>query len=1534
MKGKNFKFAFICVLTYLVVVSSADAVRINLISGGATVDSIDISSNDVINWNIMEIHNASDITWSKVKISLFAISADSSKPIEKMYLYRCKAYGPLDCITKPTIPEPLEFTSYIDTELSWNDMSERVAATAFPQVGNLLLLAKLRGSREAWTGVFIKIERVRYDEFNIYNYDLEELDFYVKEPGLVEPVKKYIENYYMLPMEWSNGVSLKNVDEVYALAADEGSMSNVPINFRPEIPGSEINSIVNDFYFLFPVNSNGVLNPITLNKNPSFTCGDGVCESDLGESSETCCFDCGCQQGYYCDVADIESPQGGVCRSAAEITLGVTGLFDKKITECQDTTRLNFNAVIRNAPSSIQTPISGALEIEDFALPVECHGSANALQCYTEFTTEFVCGKFRRDIEYKLTLPIEYNNGPNVDTKELVFSTIGSPRKLEYECKCESGYFCDVENQICQPEDSITLTVLDSTQVIYEFDPNKNNTVHITAQIENAPANFTLLSTTYKLKEIGIEDRALPGSSGQLSCTLDEEAEEDNVYNCEFTLTIPNYDHEKEYIIRENEIRFKISYEDVGEHKTKKLSAIFSDILIPPYTCGDGICQSLESSETCCLDCGCEGENVYCDIAKGCKSLDDIGLTVKASPTSFEDCLESHVVKIKGQITAATSGSKEGDGLTGYGIAIEPVSTRANPNVPTDVQLDSYEHLEDGVISDYSISCGEINPVTGSFVCELSIGPFDECKQPITIGPNELQIIISFPDGEDIVSKMLTASFSDITITPVVHPGDGVCEEEQGESAATSCIDCPCEDDPQFGPDYYCDYKSGGGGTCKPKSSVRLVIAKPDRDVYFESCDVENQLEIKAYIQNEPSGTYLQYARAILNGEAVDVYCYSDYPFFGGGGLQPVGGGYGGGLTGWAISITGSCSSCGLRPTPSPGTGTGRTGEGVGSGSTGGLSSSYSNMYTCTLTIPPEPDCEEGKSFVYRGVLQFFITYNNGKNVEAGMLSANLPQIFTNKQPPAGYGYEENVSGAAARYAALEEKIRAIEEMKKRVQNCEPNLLDKALIAGKYAAAASADVIVESVCLIPGVDVICAIPFVKDVGKWAIRAGGTALAKSQEKKCDNLKVQLDKIKADYNAELSQTALQDCIMEVVEAYENGECRSSVNITKYASSPSLLERLLGITGSIINKISGIITGMPVAVEGKPDLTVYLNPGRCQADVISLNVKNVGNADSPATVISIDGKKCYPYTCKRLEETKPVEALSPGEVYNIEIILYDVDVSADVESWDIFTATVDPNNVVEELNEENNVIERCSYEYGQFVGNCPTEPWGVIIPDEGGDEGAGDETTQICSGEPCTTSEECSYYDCCSCIDGICQYKCSEDEYCDDGRCVPVSGEGTSCNNDNECTDANKPVCVLGFCRECRDSSQCDEGERCDAYTFTCVKKPTENGTVDCVEMLKQCYERYSNITEKAGTEMYKNEEKLKQGVLDISENLGEAAEALGVDVEINMTELLRAGIEWLGNLFSGDTSDAEEMVDQDFWEQYYPEATERGPELEVA
>ena len=86
----------------------------------------------------------------------------------------------------------------------------------------------------------------------------------------------------------------------------------------------------------------------------SFTCGDGICESSLGESNSVCCYDCSCANGKYCDTATGGPP--GLCRTMpSESDLDITSYsnvhFDLHNPTAGDIVTLDVE--ITNKPSSL-----------------------------------------------------------------------------------------------------------------------------------------------------------------------------------------------------------------------------------------------------------------------------------------------------------------------------------------------------------------------------------------------------------------------------------------------------------------------------------------------------------------------------------------------------------------------------------------------------------------------------------------------------------------------------------------------------------------------------------------------------------------------------------------------------------------------------------------------------------------------------------------------------------------------------------------------------------------------------------------------------------------------------------------------------------------------------------------------------------------------------------------------------------------------------------------------------------------------------
>jgi hypothetical protein len=66
-------------------------------------------------------------------------------------------------------------------------------------------------------------------------------------------------------------------------------------------------------------------------------CGDGICGAALGETSSTCCADCGCTAGNECrnNACVSLEPEARAAIAAANATIAAAGAEDKNITAAQ-----------------------------------------------------------------------------------------------------------------------------------------------------------------------------------------------------------------------------------------------------------------------------------------------------------------------------------------------------------------------------------------------------------------------------------------------------------------------------------------------------------------------------------------------------------------------------------------------------------------------------------------------------------------------------------------------------------------------------------------------------------------------------------------------------------------------------------------------------------------------------------------------------------------------------------------------------------------------------------------------------------------------------------------------------------------------------------------------------------------------------------------------------------------------------------------------------------------------------------------------
>ncbi len=829
-------------VSYLVFsLTLVSATNVNIIFNNQVQGTATYSQEDHVNMKISPKHEASDITWTNVKLTVNVNSASLGHSITKIFLYKCLSQTPTECAR--TTPEV--FDNYIDTDLLWKDISQKTGTSQYPQAGNLLFIVKLedQNGKENWVGFFTQTKRMSYNTFDTQQLSINSIEVYAKSLNLVEPIKAYIENKLMIPFKWATKVAFTDSTQLYAMGGSASEMDSHNLQ-TAIVSSSEIASLNKEFYFVSPKTSSGIANPILLNLNPSFACGDNKCESDIGESSDSCCLDCGCGIGQYCDVpADANLSQ---CRSGTP-GISVISASSALISDCSRGFTGNISLRVSNPPSSITYPVTGTVTLNGTVYSVSCSGVAAALECSMPITSGIKCGEGSYVIgPGHINLTINYKDGKGSASKAL--STAFSGVSVSYDCGCSEGNYCDTTKKSCQSESAITLGITNLTSYLDNY--HSGDRLYLKAKIFNPPEGLVLVdkSATMNLTNGQV-------SPGTPDCSAPNSQFE---YSCSIPFQISSYSNEKAYTFSPNNLYFTITYNDGPLAKTKTISAPFGPVSIPSQACGDSSCNMGESQSTCCLDCGCgDNTDLYCDKVSGCQSLNSIGISISSLyPTNFTDCREAHDANLE--------------------IAVN--------NAPTDMTLTYFTYMQGGLVKGWNLACDKSS--VNMLKCTLAIPALESegCSLPYkVIGPNSLNITISFYNGKSKqVTKQLSTAFGNIIITPVYHCGDGTCESDLGESASNCCYDCSCASSSSF-TNHYCDYdmttKLGG---CIPKSNIKLIVDSPKAPVLLQSCELTNSVNIKAHIEGQPKDMRPQSYYATLNGSATQyISCSPEQAFYG-----------------------------------------------------------------------------------------------------------------------------------------------------------------------------------------------------------------------------------------------------------------------------------------------------------------------------------------------------------------------------------------------------------------------------------------------------------------------------------------------------------------------------------------------------------------------------------------------------------------------------------------------------------------------------
>ena len=810
------------------------AVDVDIYFGGNKRATATFERDDFVNNKLDFIHEARDILWRDVKVAVRLNSASLAKEIKKIYLYKCKKLSPVNCVQS----EPQVFENFVDTELLWSDISEREGSGPYPQIGNLMIILKLEDldGREGWIGFWKSMRRTAYNTFTEYDHEIVEIEVHATSSDMVDPIKAYMENFGMVPFEWLIKAKFTSASSLHALGADSADIGSSSPNFLTASPGTnEITSINKDFYFIFPETGSGTANSITLNKNPTFTCGDGACESELGETPSSCCVDCPCPSSQYCDI-DPADPTSGECKSESQISLQVVSTSQPQITDCSGAFDVNISLKINNPPSTLLSEINSVFSLGEETYSTTCYGGPPSYSCLLTISSEKECGQGTYKIEpNEVSSTITYTDGSSDVTTTLTatFSAIS----VSYDCSCDSGFYCDSGEEVCKSEDAITLAVTELNSYLENY--NEGDPMELTAKIFNPPTGYTVTQTYANLTLTG--GSVSPGSPTCTGPTGDHE------YECSIPFQISGYSKSKAYTFDPNTLVFTITFKDGSVDKVRDLSANFGPVSIPSQDCGDGVCNMGEDSSSCCIDCGCPGGDDYCDPVRGCEPKAGVTVSVDAvNPTEFKDCDVAHLAN---------------------------VTLKVN-NPPSTLMLDHFYHVRKSVPTGWAIQCDD-SVYGGIYYCHLSIPALEGCTLPhYLISNNEISTSISFDDGAakspfySRITKETNSPFSDLKVIPIYHCGDGVCESDLKESASNCCIDCACSSDK------FCDVtESNENGVCISKSSIKLTVDSPTKPVKFSTCEIDNHMIINAHIKNQPSDSRVEQIYGTLDGKTANMRC-------------------------------------------------------------------------------------------------------------------------------------------------------------------------------------------------------------------------------------------------------------------------------------------------------------------------------------------------------------------------------------------------------------------------------------------------------------------------------------------------------------------------------------------------------------------------------------------------------------------------------------------------------------------------------------
>ncbi len=830
MKRNILAEMFVIVASYLMLtatVASAATLRTYSPTGVELGGAIDFSPGDLVEKSIT-------VDPGSLMLRFMVSNATPSASVEGVWLYKCEDKNPQECMDS-IFHVPDEFTiTNVDASYAWSEVS-----AGSPETANMLYFVKLeKGDSTTWTAFWTEVTRDSPSSFTVTENDISEIGVYAEDISLISTIREFITTYSMIPANpaWLNKVVFQGASSVYEVSiSGEVSFRSPSRPGSQEITGDEIDSVSGDYSFMLPV-SGDIKSPVALFKNPSYTCGMFGCETDVGETSENCCYDCGCGSGYYCDSS-------GGCRPESGIGLSLFGRVSPKVLNCYESHVANIPVQIDNAPSGYSVSeewckLGGTFKACD------CIGGASDVHaCQVDVPPVDECGSGEfRISDNAIRLKIEYMDG-NVDASKYVEAefpdvTIGSFtcgqdgcetvlgegwENCCYDCGCPSGY-CnylwgdDPGNADCSADPGASDFYTESMEPSHFYDHTPPDSVDMSIVLSNRPRELTVEDVSCNLE---CEYDGSVECDSSCSLTWSEAVSSDpgrlNV-SARITFSVSQYNALRDYVLSP-ELTFDMRYRNGTEgYVYKSVTRAFNQISIGAHWCGDGNCNS-ETGETyssCCFDCSCPGGQ-YCDTQSlggptdgdGCRIenfefvLDSIG------SLNLVDSSVDHKVPVLMHVENYPSGT-----------TVEPQCYLAAGDVGCDIVCTPAQSEQP---EDYNLSCTmnvpAIDYVTSPY--------YNSGTRKIRLPQNTLNITLFYNNGHRKEALALMQPMGVVAIDVTSHCGEGsgdpftMCEEWLGEHEGNCCRDCGCG---SFGDDYICYQGANLNGECLGSNTIDLRI--------------------------------------------------------------------------------------------------------------------------------------------------------------------------------------------------------------------------------------------------------------------------------------------------------------------------------------------------------------------------------------------------------------------------------------------------------------------------------------------------------------------------------------------------------------------------------------------------------------------------------------------------------------------------------------------------------------------------------------